>query len=211
MSLARNCRIVASVTALALAAVGPLSAHEGGHDPSSFTGVKGDMMLWISDAEGKLIELAEATPEKKLTYRPTKGVRSSGEVFLHVAAANFGIPAMLGIQPPPAGFKFDGYEQSMTKKDDIVKALKDSFAHMKEGFAHLSDADMETPAELFGMKTTRRGAYMLLLSHAHEHLGQSIAYARSNGIVPPWTAREMQAAAAREKKEGEAAKPANTK
>jgi len=211
MSLARNCRIVAAAAALLIAAVGPLPAHDGPHDAASLGGVKGEMMMWISDAEGKLVELAEATPDKKYTYRPTKGVRSQGEVFLHVAAANFGIPAMLGIKAPPAGFKFDGYEQSVTKKEDITKALKDSFAHMKEGLAHLSDADMDTPAELFGMKTTRRGAYMLLLSHAHEHLGQSIAYARSNGVVPPWTAREMQAAAAREKKESDAAKPASTK
>jgi len=200
MSLAQISRIVACVAALGLALVAPLAAHDGAVDPATMTGVKGDMLSFITDAEKKLVELAQATPEKKYSYRPTKGVRSTGEVFLHVAAANYGLPAMLGIKAPPAGFKFEGYEQSMTSKEDITKALQESFTHMKDGLAHLSDADMDTPAELFGNKTTRRGVYMLLLSHAHEHLGQSIAYARVNGIVPPWTAREMQAAAAREKK-----------
>ena len=198
MSLANCCRLVAGTALLlSLAAVAPIAAHEGGHDPATLGGVKGDMVMWITDAEKKLVELAEAMPEKKYAYKPSKDVRSQGEVFLHVAAANFGIPAMLGIKAPPEGFKFDGYEKSLTKKDDISKALQASFTHMKEGLAHMSDAEMEMPAELFGMKTTRRGAYMLLLSHAHEHLGQSIAYARAAGVVPPWTAREMQAAAAR--------------
>ncbi len=55
------------------------------------------------------------------------------------------------------------------------------------------DADLDKPVDLFGNKTTVRGGYLLLLSHAHEHLGQSIAYARSNGIVPPWTAKQQAA------------------
>jgi uncharacterized damage-inducible protein DinB len=67
--------------------------------------------------------------------------------------------------------------------------------------AAASEEDLEKPAELFGMKTTVRGTYMLVLSHVHEHLGQSIAYARSNGIVPPWTAeQEKKVKEASEKK-----------
>ena len=118
---------------------------------------------------------------------------------MHVAAANYGVPGFIGV-PPPAGFKFDGYEHSLTKKADIVKNLRDSFAHMERAFETMSDADMEKPAEFFGMKSTARGAYFLLLSHAHEHLGQSIAYARANKVTPPWTAKEQAAAAKAEKK-----------
>ena len=72
-----------------------------------------------------------------------------------------------------------------------MKSLKDSFAHMEGALKSMSDADMDTPAEFFGMKTTKRGAYLLLLSHAHEHLGQSIAYARSNQVTPPWSAEKQ--------------------
>jgi hypothetical protein len=92
---------------------------------------------------------------------------------------------------------FQTYEKSLTSKADITKALKESFAHMEKGLMGLADADFERPAEFFGMKTTVRGGYMLLLSHSHEHLGQSIAYARSNNITPPWTARDAAAAAAK--------------
>jgi uncharacterized damage-inducible protein DinB len=155
-------------------------------------GVKAEMMQWIKDAEDKLTQLAEATPEAKYSWRPAKGVRSTGEVFLHVAGANFGIPSFAGVKPPE-GFNFETYEKSLTKKADIQKALKESFAHMESAFEGFTDADMERPVEMFGMKTTVRGAYMLVLSHCHEHLGQSIAYARSNSIVPPWTAKQQAA------------------
>jgi uncharacterized damage-inducible protein DinB len=155
-------------------------------------GVKDEMLHWIQDAEGKLIELAQAVPEAKYGWSPDKGVRTFGEVFMHVAAANLGIPDFAGV-PAPAGFDFGGYEHSLTKKDDIVKALKDSFAHMEAGLMGMTQEQMDTPVNLFGMKTTRRGAYLLVLSHVHEHLGQAIAYARMNKITPPWTAREEAA------------------
>jgi uncharacterized damage-inducible protein DinB len=162
-------------------------------------GVKGEMLMWIKDAEGKLIQLAEATPEAKYAWRPAKDVRSTGEVFMHVVSANYGAPTFWGVKPPE-GFNFATHEKSLTKKVDIQQALKASFAHMEQGFAATPDADLDKAVELFGMKTTVRGGYLLLLSHAHEHLGQSIAYARSNGIVPPWTLKQQEAMKAMDEK-----------
>ena len=171
--------------------VAPAIAHDV---PASAggAGVKSDMLMWIKDAEDKLIQLAEATPDAGYAWRPNKAVRTTGEVFMHVVAANYGAPSFWGVKPPE-GFNFQTHEASLTKKADIVKALKDSFAHMEAGLTATSDADMDKPVELFGMKTTVRGGYMLLLSHAHEHLGQSIAYARGNGVVPPWTIKQQEA------------------
>jgi uncharacterized damage-inducible protein DinB len=176
---------------LAFVALIHLPATAQAQDPAAappITGVKAEMLFWIEDAEKKLSELAEATPEAKYSWRPAKDARTTGEVFMHVATANFGIPGMAGIKPPE-GFNFQTYEKSVTKKADIDKALKDSFAHAKKAFSEASDADLNKPIDMFGRKTTFRGAYMLVLAHAHEHLGQSIAYARSNKIAPPWTAR----------------------
>jgi uncharacterized damage-inducible protein DinB len=155
----------------------------------------------VQDAQTKLIDSAEATPEAKYSWRPAKDVRSTGEVFMHVAGGNYGIPSFWGVKPPE-GFDFATWEKSKTKKADIAATLKASFTYMEKSFSEMSDADMEKPAEFFGMKTTVRGGYLLLLSHVHEHLGQSIAYARSNGVVPPWTARQQAAAAARERTRG---------
>ncbi|TMA28873.1 MAG: DinB family protein, partial [Deltaproteobacteria bacterium] len=155
-------------------------------------GVKGEMLNMIKAAEDELVQLSDAMPESKYSWRPGKGVRSVGEVYLHVAGANYGIPSLFGVKPPE-GFDIKTYEKSMTKKDDIRKALMDSFAHMEGAFMSMSDEDMEKQADVFGTQMTARGAYLLLLSHAHEHLGQSIAYARMNAIVPPWTAKRQAA------------------
>ncbi|MBZ5589269.1 MAG: DinB family protein [Acidobacteriia bacterium] len=155
-------------------------------------GVKGEMLMFITDAENKLSQLAEAMPEGKYTWRPAKGVRSPAEVFMHVAAANFGLPSFWGVKPPD-GFDFNTYEKSLTRKADIQKALAASFVHLKAALAATSDEDLDKPTEFFGMKTTVRGGYLLVVSHVHEHLGQSIAYARMNGVVPPWTAKQQEA------------------
>lgn len=157
-------------------------------EPPPPAGLKGDILLWVRDARDKLLQLAEATPEAKYAWRPAKGVRSIGDVYMHAAAANFGVPDLVGVKPP-AGFKFETYEKSLTKRADIVAALKTSFAHMEQGLVGTPDAQLDKPADFFGTKTTVRGVFLRLLAHAHEHLGQSVAYARQNGIVPPWSAK----------------------
>ena len=186
MSLIRKSPVVPLLVSLA-SVLAPLAARAA--DPAAAPpGVKADVLMWIQDAETKLTELAEATPEAKYSWRPGKGARSVRDVFMHVVTANYGIPTFAGVKPPE-GFKLETHEKSLTKKADIQKALTDSFAHVKKAFLATPDADFDKPIEFFGMKSTVRGAYLLVLSHAHEHLGQSIAYARSNKITPPWTER----------------------
>ena len=210
MSLAKHCRSLIAPLAVAALALGAFAGTSLAHDEhaghSHGSTVKDEILMWIKDAESKLIELAEATPENKYAYRPGKGVRSTGEVFMHVASANYGLPSFVGVKPPD-GFDFATFEKSKTKKADIVQTLRASFEHMGTALKGMSEEDMEKPAEFFGMKTTARGAYLLVLSHCHEHLGQSIAYARSNNVVPPWTAR-LEAEAA--KKGGKAAESKTT-
>ena len=178
---------IAGLTAALLAPALSVSALRADDMP---TGQKGDMMMWIKDAETKLEQLADAMPEKSYSWRPGKGVRSVGEVYMHVAGANLALPAMAGGPAPPAGFNNDTYDKSQTKKAEITKALKESFASMEQALMNTSDADMDKPTDLMGMKTTYRGVYLLCLAHCHEHLGQSIAYARMNNVVPPWTAKQ---------------------
>jgi uncharacterized damage-inducible protein DinB len=165
-------------------------------------GIRGEILAGIKDAEDKLVQLAEATPEAKYSYRPSKDARSTGEVFMHVASGNYFLASFAGVKPPE-GINPEKYEGSLTKKADIQKALKDSFAHIEKALVNFSDADLDKPAEFFGRKSTVRGVYLLLLSHGHEHLGQSIAHARGNGIVPPWTAAQQAAAKEKEGKKTE--------
>jgi uncharacterized damage-inducible protein DinB len=197
MTLPRLPRWLALYAALALAtlfASHAVHAQETGASsaPAAPASYRGDMLAWMNDAQDKLEQLAAAMPEGKYDWRPAKGVRSVGEVYLHVAQANYGLPGFLGVAAP-AGFKFEGYDTSMQKKADIQKALHDSFEHMKRAFSAASESDLDQDVDLLGNKMTQRRVYMLLLAHAHEHLGQSIAYARMNGVTPPWTAKQNEA------------------
>jgi len=136
--------------------------------------------------EKKFVGLAEAMPAEKYTWRPGEGVRSVSEVYLHIAGANFGMPRMIGT-PPPADFNMRGYDKSTTDKAEIVKRVKASFAHVRQAIEKISAADMDKPVKMFGRETTTRNAVLAMLEHLSEHLGQSIAYARVNGVAPPWS------------------------
>jgi uncharacterized damage-inducible protein DinB len=178
------------LTVLAPAAVG--AQESAATTATPVPGVKGDILFWIQDAEDKLTELAEAIPADKYGWKPAEGVRTIAQVFMHTATANLGLPIFVGVKPPD-GFDFRTYENSATEKAEVIKRMKASFEHARNAVMSIKDSDMDNPVDLFGNKTTVRGAAMLLLSHNHEHLGQSIAYARSVGVTPPWTAREQAA------------------
>lgn len=149
------------------------------------SGPRAELLHQLDEAGNKLIALAEALPQEKYSWRPGEGVRSVSEVYMHVAAANFNIPRAAGINPP-AGLESD--LEKITDKAKVVDILKRSFDHVRQALSSMSDADLDKTAKLFGNNTTVRDVFLLVVTHAHEHLGQSIAYARMNNIVPPWTA-----------------------
>ena len=118
-------------------------------------------------------------------------MRSVGDVYAHVAGGNYLVLRFLDVQPPvgvdPKAIMAGGSDKAKT-----VQALKNSFAYFRKSVAGLSDADLDKPASFFGQKTTQRGILFHTAAHLGEHLGQSIAYARMNGVVPPWTAEQQQ-------------------
>lgn len=141
----------------------------------------------ISTLENKYVGLSEAMPQSAYEWRPMEGVRSVSELFLHVAGANFGLTRFVGT-PPPDGFSFQGYQDSTTDKAKIGSELKKSFAHLRAAVEKIDVSNAEESVKMFGGTTTQRGAVLNLLEHLSEHLGQSIAYARVNKVVPPWNA-----------------------
>lgn len=167
------------------------------------SGIRGEILQQIADAESKLVDLAGAIPAGKYSWRPGKDVRSVGEVYMHVAAGNFMIPTFGGYKPPE-GVDAMNLEKAALPKDRMVETLKASFDHVRKTVLSVPDADLDRPVTMFGgMQTTMRGMLLVLATHSHEHLGQSIAYARMNGVVPPWTAERQEKA--------KAAKPADAK
>lgn len=149
------------------------------------TGFRADVLREIETTGGRLVQLAEATPADKFSWRPGEGVRSVSEVYMHVAAANYSMLSGLGVEPP-AGIDPRNLE-TITDKARVVEILRQSNAAARQAVLSAGD-DMERNVQFFGRQNTARGVLFALVNHLHEHLGQSIAYARINRIVPPWTA-----------------------
>jgi uncharacterized damage-inducible protein DinB len=148
-----------------------------------------DMLGQLDRVKGQIVSLEGAVPQDKFIWRPVEGVRSISEVYLHIAGSNYFLMSFTGVKPP-ANSKID--EKGTTDKAKIAEALKASFDWTKDAVSTLNDADLEKQIQFFGQKTSVRNVLFVVLSHLHEHLGQSIAYARTNGVVPPWT-EEQQA------------------
>jgi len=177
--------LLLSTTAAALSAA-PMAA------PTS--GYRAELLHSLDDAGGKIVELAEAVPADKYAWRPAEGVRSVGEVYVHIAQANFGLPRSWGAAPVTGGIDPKALTAEAGDKAKVVDALKKSVASARAAVVATPDSDLEKKIDLFGHQMTVREAMGILGSHLHEHLGQSIAYARMNGVVPPWTAAEEAAA-----------------
>jgi uncharacterized damage-inducible protein DinB len=150
------------------------------------SGFRAEFLEEISYYEQRYTRLAEAMPAEKYTWRPAEGVRSVGEVFTHITAANYGIARALGTAPP-AGFDPQAVTAVSADKAKVLQALKESFAHFRGAIIALNEADADKPQKMFNRSTTLRGSFVAITGHFGEHLGQSIAYARVNGVVPPWT------------------------
>ncbi len=133
----------------------------------------------------QLIALAEATPEEKFSWRPAPGVRSTSEVYMHIAIANFGLLAFTGPKKPD-DLK-EGLEESVTKKAEVIQWLKRSLEAVKQAHLAATPKDLERKVHIYDRDTNADGMYLRIIVHANEHMGQLIAYARMTGVVPPWS------------------------
>ena len=166
-----------AVCALAFALMVPLAGAQ-----SQPAGLQAAYVKDLGTLSDKFTALARVM-SGKYDWKPGQGVRSVGDVFNLIVRENGVLAGVLSGTPnaaaPPA---------PITDPEKLQEALKASYANLQKAIAGLSDSDLQTPVKLFGHDLTKRGAVMLLLGDQHEHLqGQSIAYARSNGVVPPWS------------------------
>ncbi len=178
-------RQFANLIALALTVSGAALTLQAQPAPAKTPGFRDMFLAQLKDVETKIVGLAEAMPEEKYTWRPAEGVRSISEVYVHIAGANYLFPNFIGVKPP-AGLN-PGMEKTIVEKSKVVQTLKDSFAHARQAVSSLPDSDLDKPVKMFGQQTTYQGVLFVMANHMHEHLGQSIAYARTNGVVPPWS------------------------
>ncbi len=150
------------------------------------TGFRADFLGQLDDVSKKILDLAEAVPGEKYSWRPEKGVRSVSEVYMHIVVANSFLPSFMGVQPL-AGID-RSTETGVTDKAKVVAMLRQSFDHVRSVVLKTPDADLDKKVRVFGgREMSERALIMTVGNHMHEHLGQSIAYARMNGVAPPWS------------------------
>jgi len=149
-------------------------------------GFKAEYLAELTVSEDHLLRLAEAIPSDKYSWRPAVGVRSVSEVFLHIAGSNFNLPRVLGLAPRD-GMVDQDYDKSTTDKSKVIAALRESFVFLRGALANLKDEDGDKKLPWFDGENTYRGVLYFMARHTGEHTGQLIAYARINGIVPPWS------------------------
>ncbi|MES2522768.1 MAG: DinB family protein [Gemmatimonadota bacterium] len=152
------------------------------------------LMRDIDGLAGKMVDLAKAIPADKYDWRPSAGARSVREVMLHVASDNYLLPALAGTTAPAAtGIKLtdfksvEAYEKRPLSRDSVIVELQRSFTHLANAMAKTQTSNLTETVNMFGQKSPVQDLWILTTTHLHEHLGQSIAYARSNSITPPWS------------------------
>ena len=140
---------------------------------------------WVHVSK-QLVALAEAIPAEKFAWRPGPGVRSTSEVFMHIALTNFYLLSITGPKMP-ADLNSPSLEKTVTVKADVINWLKRSLDAVKTSHAGIKPADLQRKVKIENRDATVDGMYLRIIVHANEHMGQLVAYARVNGIVPPWS------------------------
>ena len=187
MTLMRNVVLVCCAFSLPALAQGTPAAAPA---PAAAPGptFQADAAGVIGKAQKEMVSLEQAMPPNKFTWRPAKGVRSVAEVYLHAAGSGYWFGKQLGFQvPAEVEGKLKDFEKSTTDKAKIEKALSDSFEWFISNVKQMPDAELTKTVSLGGHDLTKRAMLLIAMGHYQEHLGQSIAYARSNGVVPPWS------------------------
>jgi uncharacterized damage-inducible protein DinB len=140
---------------------------------------------WVHVSK-QLVALAEAFPAEKFAWRPAAGVRSTSEVFMHIAISNFYLLSVTGPKMPDDLTSVE-MEKTVKEKSEVINWLKRSQEAVKKAHAGISAGDLQRKVKVDRRDATVDGMYLRIIVHANEHMGQLIAYARMNGVVPPWS------------------------
>jgi len=152
--------------------------------PSTAAGFVSEAMMQFEASMEKFVALAEAMPADKFSWSPGSGTMTVAKVYAHVARYNYLYPATSLGARAPEGRDSDAAED-IADKAALVARLKESREHVRTVVKGLQDPGQATGQ--YGRNVPQWSVLLQLVTHMNEHLGQSIAYARMNGVVPPWS------------------------
>ena len=172
------------LTSLLAAALLPLAASSAAAQNGA--AVRDEMMRHFDESMSKVIALAAAMPADKYLWKPSEPAMPVGHVYAHIARYNYWYLTNEMKLPAAAGIGIDTLE-AMRNKEQIVSLLRRSSAYVKSSIAAMPPAALDATSSLYGRAVPQWAVLVQLVAHMNEHLGQSIAYARSNNITPPWS------------------------
>jgi len=180
--------LLAAASAGAQGTAPPSGAGHEGHAAAATLPpqTKAELLMQFEASAQKFEALAAAMPADKFTWSPGPGVMPVAQVYAHVAHYNYGYPSQNMGVAAPAGVGLDTLEK-MTDKAQVVALLKSSAEYVRQAVRAMPDAQLAQPTQLYGRTVPQWSVLLQLVAHMNEHLGQSIAYARMNGVVPPWS------------------------
>ena len=195
MLLSRSCTFAVVLVATAVSPLAAQSSAAAAPPTASAapTGLIADLLRDVSQVERKMLGLARAVPAEKYGWRPGTGVRSISELVMHVAADNHLFPAILGTPADPSTgitpeYKTaQAFETRKVSRDSAIVELERSFAFLKKSLSATPESRLGEKVTMFGQQFTTQQAWLLATVHLHEHLGQFIAYSRTNDVKPPWS------------------------
>lgn len=185
-----NGRFVYALLLGSLALVALPTSARAGQDvmtKESAAAVKASFIADIETMRAKFVGLAEAFPQDKYTWRPMDGVRSVSEVLMLIATEGYGFaPTSLGGKPALSR-EDSGKLGGISDKPEVIDHLNKGFAYAKQSLESIDPSTLVGKRRAMGQDRSTAEIVLLVAGDMHEHLGQLIAYARMNRIVPPWS------------------------
>jgi uncharacterized damage-inducible protein DinB len=175
-------RIMVPVVVVSVSALAPLAKAQISPDfpkaPSGPNPLTATLSIFRSNMQDKIMKAAETMPESKYSYRPTKDVRSFGEILTHVADISYYLCSNMKGESRPAASDKKG------SKAEIVDYLKGSFDYCDGAFSGFTDAHLNDPADFWGFKTNKMFILTQAGNHDALHYGNLVTYLRLNGLQP---------------------------
>ena len=181
-----NRQLLPSLLAAAtLAVAAPTATAQTAAAPTG-TAIRDEIMRHFEESMSKFIALASAMPADKYTWKPSEPAMPVGHVYAHVARYNFWYLTNEMKLPAAAGIRLDTIE-AMRNKEQLVALLRRSHEYVRSSIRAMPPGALDAPGSIYGRPAPQWAVLVQLVAHMNEHLGQSIAYARSNNITPPWS------------------------
>ena len=181
----RTERVMPSIAAVIVVAIVFMSAPvaQGQTTPAGF---RGEFLHQFDQSMAKIVALAEAVPAEKFAGRPLPAVMPLAQMFAHIATYNYEYPARAMGIPAPAGIDRDTLER-ITQKSQVVALLRRSADHVRQTVRGMPESQLAQQTTLYGRRVPQWAVLLQLIAHMDDHLGQTIAYSRVIGVVPPWS------------------------